>query len=106
MNPEDADAYNNRGLAYADKGEVDAAIRDHNKAIEVNPELAEAYYNRGMIWLCQAEWKKAKADLMTAKNKGVDIAAAFQNDYESVADFEAEHGVQVPEDIAALLSRD
>ena len=106
LNPDSAEAYNNRGNAYAEKGEFDGAIRDHNKAIEVNPEYAEAYYNRGMIWLCQAEAKKAKDDLMTAKNKGVDIAAAFHNNCESIAAFEANHDVQVPEDIAALLSRD
>ena len=106
LEPELAAAYNNRGNVYRMKGEIDAAIKDYNKAIEVNSEYAEAYYNRGMMWLCQAEWKKAKTDLMTAKNKGVDIAAAFHNNCESIAAFEAKHGVQVPEDMAALLSRD
>lgn len=52
------------------------------------------------------EWEKAKADLRTAKDMGIDIVAAFHNDYESVADFEAKHGVEVPEDIAALLRGD
>ena len=106
MNPEFVEVYNNRGNAYANKGDFEAAIADYTKVLEVNPEYAEAYYNRGMIWLCQAEWKKAKDDLITATNKGVDIAAAFHSFYESVAAFETKYDIQVPEDIAALLSRD
>ncbi|NET62375.1 MAG: tetratricopeptide repeat protein, partial [Symploca sp. SIO2E6] len=30
--PEDALAYNNRGVAYSDKGELDQAIADFNQA--------------------------------------------------------------------------
>ena len=85
------------------RGTFEAAVQNFNKAIELNPELAEAYINRGETRLHQKKWEKAKADLITAKNIGDDIVAAFHNDYESVADFEAKHGVEVPEDIAALL---
>ena len=52
------------------------------------------------------EWEKARADLTTAKGMEFDIVAYFHTDYENVEDFEAQHGVKVPEDIAALLSRD
>ena len=106
FNHEDSVAYNNRGVAYAKKGEFDTAIENYIKAIDLNPELADAYYNRGEAWLQLSEWEKAKADMGTAKNMGVDILASFRNDFESVADFEAKHGVKVPEDIAALLRRD
>ena len=37
LNPELAEAYNNRGDAYGNKGELDSAIADCNKAIELNP---------------------------------------------------------------------
>ena len=97
LNPEYADAYNNRGIAYGKKGDFDRAIQDFTKAIDLNPQHTKAYTNRGKMWLHLQEWKKAEADL---------IIAFFHNDYESVADFEAKHGIQVPEDIAALLSRD
>ena len=103
--PEDAKAYNNRGLAYAAKGDSDAAFADYNTAIALAPEDAKAYNNRGEAWLHLKEWEKAKTDLMTAKDMGVDIIACFQNDYESVEDFEAKNGVKMPEDIAALLRR-
>jgi tetratricopeptide (TPR) repeat protein len=39
LDPNDATAYTNRGLAYESKGEVDRAIADYTKAIEINPGL-------------------------------------------------------------------
>ena len=48
--------------------------------------------------------EKAKADLITAKDMGTDIVASFRKDYESVADFEQETGIQLPEDIAEMLT--
>ena len=106
LDPEHTEAYYNRGVAYYRKGEFDKAIQDFNKTIDLNPEYANAYTNRGAVRLHLREWEKAKADLSTAKNMGFDLVAAFHNAYESVADFEAKRGVQVPKDIAALLSRD
>lgn len=46
---------------------------------------------------------ESQADLVTAKNMGIDIVAAFHNAYGSVEDFGAKYGVEVPKDIAALL---
>ena len=106
LNPEYAEAYNHRGAAYHHKGNLEEAIQNYSKAIELNPEYANAYTNRGETWLHISEWEKARADLTTARDMGFDIVASFHNDYESVEDFEAQHGVKVPEDIAALLSRD
>ena len=41
---------------------------------------------------------------MTAKEKGLDIATGFRDNYESVSDFEQQHGVKLPKDIAAMLT--
>ena len=106
LNPEYAVAYNNRGATYYRKGEFDTAIQDYNTTIDLNPEFADAYYNRGEVWWHLREWEKARADLITAKNMGVNLVASFHNEYESIEDFETKHGVKVPEDIVALLSRD
>ena len=103
LNSNDAETYNNRGAAYYRKGEFDTAIQDYNTTIDLNPEFADAYYNRGEVWLHLREWEKARADLITAKNMGVDLVASFHNEYESIEDFEAKHGVKVLEDIVALL---
>ena len=105
LDSEYAIAYNNRGVAYRNTGDLVAAFADYNKAIDLATEDAGVYYNRGEAWLHLKEWEKAKVDLTTAKDMGFDIIAFFQNDYESVEDFEAKNGVKIPEDIAALLQR-
>ena len=51
------------------------------------------------------EWREAKSDLTTAQNMGADIIADFHNDYASVEEFEQKTGIQLPEDIAALLTQ-
>ena len=120
LNPDYAIAYNNRGRAYGVKGEVDGltprpdsptskravirAIKDYNPAIGLNPELAPAYYNRGVAWLRLREWERSKSDLTVARDMGINIITAFRNDYESVERFEERNGVQLPEDIVAMLT--
>ena len=104
LNLNDSNAYNNRGVAYYKKGDYDCAIRDFNKAIELNSSDANAYYNRGEAWLYLGEWNKARADLTTARNMGIDIIAAFHNDYKNVLDFEGRNGVKLPENIAVMLT--
>ena len=46
-NPQDADAYNNRGNAKFALGLHRDAIADCDRAIHINPQFAKAYYNRG-----------------------------------------------------------
>ena len=105
INPEFAEAYYNRGVAKDKQGKYEGAIKDYDKAISINPEFADAYCNRGEAWLHLKAWEKAKSDLTTAKEKGVDIIASFHNDYKSIEDFERKNNVKLPEDIKALLIR-
>ena len=105
LDPEDARVYNSRGVAYVEQSDFDSAIEGFNKAIELDPEDAGAYCNRGEAWLHLKEWQKARTDLTTAKDMDYDIITSFQNDYESVEDFEAKNEVKVPEDIASLLQQ-
>ncbi len=50
LNPQDAAAYYNRGIAYDDLGEYQKAIDDYTKAIELAPQDASAYYYRGIAY--------------------------------------------------------
>ena len=93
----------NRGNVYLQKGDFDRAIEDYSTAIELNPELGPAYCNRGEAWLHLKEWNKAKTDLTAAKDKGVDIIAAFHKGYKDVATFERRNSVRLPQDIIAML---
>jgi tetratricopeptide (TPR) repeat protein len=40
LNPEYANAYYNRGIAYNDLKQYNEAIADYTKAIELNPKFA------------------------------------------------------------------
>lgn len=104
LNQNYVEAYNNLGLAYESKGDFDQAIRSYTQAIEFKSDYAKAYSNRGMTLLRMEKWEKAKSDLTTAQNMGVDIIALFGNTYGSVANFERMIGIQLPKDIAALLT--
>ena len=106
LNPKLFHPYNNRGNAYLQKRDFDRAIEDYSKAIELNQELGHAYCNRGEAWLCLKEWDKAKVDLTAAKDKGVDIIAAFHNSYRDIATFERRNSVKLPKDIVTMLTRD
>ena len=105
FNPNDANVYNNRGVAYSEKGDYDRAIVDYTKAIALNPVFVNAYNNRGRAWLHLREWEEAKSDLTTAKDLGMDIIAAFHNDYKNVEAYERANRVKLPEDIAAMLTQ-
>ena len=102
--PNHASAYNNRGAAYVSKGEFNAAIVNFTKAIKLDPDYTEACINCGMTWLYLRRWENFRSDLSAARDVGIDIAIGFRNVYGSVANFERRTGIQLPEDIAAMLT--
>ena len=59
-------AYNNRGLAYQEKGEVDRAIANFTTAIKFNPNDARVYSNRGSAYATKGELDRAIANLSKA----------------------------------------
>jgi tetratricopeptide (TPR) repeat protein len=79
LNPKLAEAYNNRGNAYSDKGDPDPAIADYNKAIELNPKYAEAYYNRGTAYRKKGDPDRAIADYTKAIELNPKYAEAYYN---------------------------
>ena len=56
LNSDNADAYNNRAVAYASKGDFDNAIKNHNTAIKLNPCQAGLYNNRGATYVDQKDF--------------------------------------------------
>jgi len=61
-NPNNAEAYNNRGNAYAKKGDYDKAISDFTEAIRLEPNLALAYSNRSLAYYKKGELGRAISD--------------------------------------------
>ena len=110
INPNYPDAYNNRGRAYLHprfrQNELGHAIEEYCRAIALNPNYAHAYFNRGvaLLHIVEIEGEGAKLDLITAKEKGLDIIAAFRAECGSVEDFEDRTATYLPEDIAEILT--
>jgi tetratricopeptide (TPR) repeat protein len=62
LNPQYAEAYNFRALAYDGLGQTGHALDDYNRALELDPGLATAYYGRGLLHEEQGDTASAIAD--------------------------------------------
>jgi tetratricopeptide (TPR) repeat protein len=65
-------AYNNRGSALQETGQVKRAIEDYTAAIQLNPQLGEAFYNRAIAFAVLGKIIEAKQDLDQAETLGFD----------------------------------
>ena len=77
--PRDPEAYLNRGITYGEKGQLDQAILDFTKALEINPGLAEAYNSRGYAYQNKAQYDQAISDLNKALELNPNLAYAYYN---------------------------
>ena len=59
VNPNDASAYNHRGLVYHNLDKNNLAIADYDKAVELNPEYGDAFNNRGKTLAGLSDYKQA-----------------------------------------------
>ena len=67
LDPSLAEPYNNRGVAYQDKGDYDRAVADYTEAITIDPSHAAiAYRNRGHLFETQGRREEAIADFRQA----------------------------------------
>lgn len=62
LDSKNADALNNRGCAYNEKGDNDQAIKDYNEAIIINPKDAQVFYNRGNAYYGKKDYNQAIKD--------------------------------------------
>lgn len=75
--PESADAYVRRGMRFAAQNDLESAVQNYDRALEIDPEHADAYYWRAGAWLRLKEWKKAAADRALAVQYGSEDALAI-----------------------------
>jgi tetratricopeptide (TPR) repeat protein len=66
LNPNDADAYKNRGNAYYGKDNYNSAIADYTQAISLNLNFAKAYNNRGVAYCRKGDYNSAISDFNQA----------------------------------------
>jgi tetratricopeptide (TPR) repeat protein len=70
-------AYYNRGLEYMNENNMDQALTDYNKAIELKPNYTEAYVNRGNIM----RGNQKNADALNDYNKALAVNPNFSKAY-------------------------
>jgi len=64
---QDSTPFNIIGVAKADLGEIDEAIRYFTEAIAVNPDDPRAYFNRATLRVKIGDIQGARSDFMIAK---------------------------------------
>ncbi len=79
INPNYAEAYNNRGLSFYNQTKYEQAITDYTKAIELNPKYADAYNNRGIVYYDQGQHNQAIKDYSKAIEVNKSYAKAYHN---------------------------
>jgi len=62
LDPQDSDAYYNRGLSYAGLGQYQRSVQDLDVAIRLDPTNATAYNNRGVAHRRLGQYDRAVAD--------------------------------------------
>ena len=77
LDPKNAQAYINRGIAKAHRGDPDAAIGDYNRALAVDSKYALAYLNRGVAKQVKGEIDSAIVDYDHALNFNSKLADAY-----------------------------
>lgn len=75
--PQDAHAYNHRGVAVARQGEYQAAIAEFTRAIRRDPTYADAFHNRALVYTAIGNLGSAASDF----GKVVEIRPDFVEGY-------------------------
>ena len=75
----EAEAYNTRGIAYCENGELDKAIAAFTKAIDLKPDYANAHYNQGIAYIKKGEVDKAWSAYYGAIQMKRNYAEAYNN---------------------------
>ncbi|MDQ1639566.1 MAG: hypothetical protein QOF62_2905 [Pyrinomonadaceae bacterium] len=82
-NPKNTDAYNDRGSAYSNRGNLEKALEDYNQVIQSQPSDARAYArafnNRGFVFYKQGNTNRALEDFNRAINLSPHDASPFNN---------------------------
>ncbi len=81
--PKDAKFYIGRGIAYAEKGQLDQAIDDFTKALGIDAKSIDAYYNRGIAYVYKGRYDWAVDDF--SKVLEIDLKNAGAYYYRAIA---------------------
>lgn len=77
LNPGDARAYLNRGMAFERLDNIEQAIADYTRALELSPRDAKIHYIRGITFWRQGRTEEALKDIRPAAELGYLSARNF-----------------------------
>lgn len=66
LNPEIAEAYNNRGLCNANLNKIDKVLADYEQVLKLDSPLAEVYTNRDLTYADMGQFDKALSNYREA----------------------------------------
>jgi tetratricopeptide (TPR) repeat protein len=79
LQPDSAEAYTSRGIAYDNLGQHERAIEDFNAAIRLPSDNADAYYNRGNAYSSLKQYQRAIEDYNEVIRLKPDYANVYNN---------------------------
>jgi Tfp pilus assembly protein PilF len=79
LKPDYTSAWNNRGNARHDKGDLEGALADYDEAIRLEPNYASAWNNRGNVRHDEGDLEGARADFDEAIRLKPEDAEAWYN---------------------------
>lgn len=77
--PENAQLYYERALAYYEFGDLALALQDFDKTISLEPEFASAYHDRGICRFELTRFQEAMADFNRAVQLDPEYSEAYFN---------------------------
>lgn len=78
-NPRSHEALNNRGALYNERGELDRALADLDRSLELNPRQPRTLNNRTVVYWKKGNYEKAMADCDAALRLEPDFAEGWCN---------------------------
>lgn len=79
LNPHNANAYNNRGIAYAEKGKLDNAIEDYNITIQLRPDDANIDYNKRIVYTNKGDYGLAIQEVRKMIELDLEFSRTYHN---------------------------
>jgi len=74
-----SDEHNSRGIELADRGWLDEAVKEFQKAIELDPDSAHAHDNLATVYSEKKLYREALAEYLTAIRLEPESATAHYN---------------------------
>ena len=79
LDPQNMEAYRNRGIAKRFSEDFSGAITDFDQAITLNPQSSEAYAGRGITKYVSGDHQGAIADLTQAIDFNLEVATVYNH---------------------------